>query len=335
MSVTIKDIAKVAGVSYSTVSRALNDIGVVKEEKRAKILKIAKEMGYTPNQAAVNLKCQKANTIGLFFSTFGKITSPFVLHKTLVGIYSVVNSTYNIIVKGIDLQGPNELNPTNLDGVIVISQREEDAQFIEEAISKHIPVVVVNRPVFMEVSNVLTDETEGMKTAMKHLLENGHQRIGIIEAGLDLASTRARHRGWVAAVEEFGLNPEAFAVRRGDYSFESGYHAAKQLLCDQVTALLCFNDDMAFGAKQAIEEMGLNVPRDVSLIGYDNLDINRVAEMGLTTVERNMEELAITGTKLLLDKIEHRENGYERIFLDTKLIVRKSVRNMNVASVEG
>ena len=98
---------------------------------------------------------------------------------------------------------------------------------------------------------------------------------------------------------------------------------------------MCFNDDMAFGAKQAIEEMGLNVPRDVSLIGYDNLDINRVAEMGLTTVERNMEELAITGTKLLLDKIEHRENGYERIFLDTKLIVRKSVRNMNVASVEG
>lgn len=328
MSVTIKDIAKVAGVSYSTVSRALNDIGVVKEEKKARILEIAKEMGYKPNQAAVNLKCQKTNTIGLYFSTFDRITSPFVLHKTLVGIYSVVESRYNIIVKGIDLHGENELNPSNLDGVIVISQREEDEPFIEEALSNHIPVVVVNRPIFMDVSNVLTDETKGMKIAMKHLLENGHRRIGIIEAGAELASTRARHRGWTSAVEEYGLDPEEFAMERGNYSFESGYRAAKILLQKDITAILCFNDDMAFGAKQAIDELGLRIPKNISLIGYDNMDIHRVAEMGLTTVERNMEELAITGTKLLLDKIEHGESGYERIYLETRLIVRNSVCNI-------
>lgn len=334
MSVTIKDIAKVAGVSYSTVSRALNGIGVVKEDKKNKILEIAKEMGYSPNLSAVNLKAQKTNTIGLFFSTFGKITSPFVLHKTLVGIYSVVESDYNILVKGIDLQEPNHLNPSNLDGVIIISQREEDAPFIEEAISKNIPVVVVNRPVFMEVSNVLTDETEGMKHAMEHLLTNGHRKIGIIEAGLELASTRARHRGWVCAAEEFELRPEHFNVRRGDYSFDSGYLAAKELLRDNITAILCFNDDMAFGAKKAIDELGLAVPEDISLIGYDNLDIPRVSEMGLTTVERNMEELAIEGTKLLLDKIKNGNKENERIYMDTKLILRSSVRDLNESIIK-
>lgn len=326
MSVTIKDIAKVAGVSYSTVSRALNNIGVVKEEKKERIIEIAREMGYTPNQAAINLKCQKANTIGLYFSTIDPITSPFVLHKTLVGIYSVVKSRYNIIVKGIDMQEPNALNPANLDGVMIISQREEDEVFIAEALEKRIPVVVVNRPVFMEVSNVLTDETEGMKIAMNYLLENGHRQIGVIEAGMELASTRARHRGWVSAAAEYGMEPEQFLVSTGNYSFESGYQAAKELLEEKVTALLCFNDDMAFGARKAIDEKGLLVPEDISLVGYDNLDVNRVEEMGLTTIERNMEELAVTGSKVLLQKIEQGDQGEERIYLDTRLIVRSSVR---------
>lgn len=328
MAVTIKDIAKEAGVSYSTVSRALNNIGVVREEKKQMILKIAQEMGYFPNQAAINLKNQRANTIGLFFSTFDRITSPFVLHKSLMGMYSMVESKYNVIVKGIDSQIPGTLNPTNLDGIILISQKEEDSEFIQEALQKNIPVVVLNRPVYLGVSNVLTDEAKGMKQAMLHLLENGHRNIGIIQAGNELASTRARHRGWVEAAKQYGLSEKAFPVEQGDYSFESGHHAAAKLLKHKVTAILCFNDDMAFGAKQAIEEAGLRMPEDVSLIGYDNLDINRVAEMGLTTVERNMERLAQEGTKILLEKIEQDRKENERIFMETKLIVRNSVKRL-------
>lgn len=328
MAITIKDIAKEAGVSYSTVSRALNNIGVVREDKKQSILKIAQEMGYLPNQAAVNLKNHRANTIGLFFSTFGKRTSPFVLHKSLLGMYSVVGARYNVIVKGIDAQVPGTLNPSNLDGILLISQREEDSQFIEEAVHKNIPVVVLNRPVYLEVSNVLTDEIKGMKHAMLHLLENGHRNIGIIEAGKELASARARHRGWIEAVKRYDLCEEDFMVEIGNYSFESGYQAAKLLLEHNVTAILCFNDDMAFGAKQAIEESGRKVPEDVSLVGYDNLDINRVAEMGLTTVERNMEQLAQEGTNLLLQKIEEGITENERIFMETRLVVRNSVKNL-------
>ncbi|MDO5519569.1 MAG: LacI family DNA-binding transcriptional regulator [bacterium] len=329
MAVTIKDIAKQAGVSYSTVSRALNNSDMVRDEKKEMILEIANKLGYFPNQAAINLKNQKANTIGLFFSEFGRITSPFVLHKSLIGMYEVVESKYNIIVKGIDSQTPGSLNPSNMDGILVISQKETDSIFIEEAIKKSIPVVVLNRPVYLGVSNVLTDETKGMKHAMLHLLENGHRNIGIIEAGSELASTRARHRGWVEAVQQYHLSENDFIVERGNYSFESGYNAAKYLIqSDDITAILCFNDDMAFGANQAIAEAGLHMPNDISLVGYDNLDINRVAELGLTTVERNMEKLAVEGTKLLLEKIEDGLVENERIYMETKLIVRSSVKNI-------
>ena len=111
MAVTIKDVAKKAGVSYSTVSRALNDPKAEKSDKKRRILKIAEEMGYVPNQAAINLKMSRSYVIGLYFSTISKMTSPFVLHDVLTGVYSVVGSKYNVVVKGIDMYEPGTLNP--------------------------------------------------------------------------------------------------------------------------------------------------------------------------------------------------------------------------------
>ena len=125
MAVTIKDVAKKAGVSYSTVSRALNDPNADKSDKKKRILKIAEEMGYVPNQAAIQLKMSRSYVIGLYFSTISKMSSPFVLHDVLTGVYSVVGSKYNVIVKGIDMQElmnlGDQLKAKLGDGVILLA----------------------------------------------------------------------------------------------------------------------------------------------------------------------------------------------------------------------
>lgn len=329
MAVTIKDVAKKAGVSYSTVSRALNDPKAEKSDKKRRILKIAEEMGYVPNQAAINLKMSRSYVIGLYFSTISKMTSPFVLHDVLTGVYSVVGSKYNVVVKGIDMYEPGTLNPTYFDGIIVLSQKNEDMEFMEEVLDKNIPMVAICRTVFLDVPNVTTDEAKAMETAMDYLLENGHRRIGVIEGNSNLDSTRLRHRGWRTSMEKHGLDPDSLYVEHGTYRYASGYQAAKRLLEHDLTAILSFNDEMAFGAREAITELGLKVPDDVSLVGFDNWDLSGYASMKLTTVERSMGEIAREGTRVLLRRLEEGIVDNRRIYLENKLIIRETVKNLN------
>ncbi len=330
MAVTLKDIAKRAGVSYSTVSRALNDVGAGRSESRQRILDIAREMGYVPNQAAINLKFSRSNTIGLYFSTISKMTSPFVLHDVLTGVYSVVGSKYNVVVKGIDIYEPGTLNPTLFDGIIVLSQRSEDSFFIEEVMEKKIPVVAICRIVYYDVPNVVTDEARAMETAMDYLLDHGHRRIAVIEGLPGVDSTRLRRRGWRNSMIRHGLDPDKVPVAGDDYRYTSGYRAAKKLLKEgeRPTAILCFNDELAFAARAAIYEEGLKVPDDISLIGFDNWDMSGYGTMRLTTVERSMKELAKEGTRVLLRRMEDGIIDNSRIFLDNKLIVRESVKDI-------
>ena len=330
MAVTIKDIARRAGVSYSTVSRALNDVSAGRSESKQRILDIAKEMGYVPNQAAINLKKSRSFTIGLYFSTISKMTSPMVLHDVLTGVYSVVGSKYNVVVKGIDMYESGTLNPSFYDGIIVLSQRSEDGGFIEEVMEKDIPVVAICRIVFYDIPNVVTDEAKAMEQAMDHLIENGHRKLAVIEGNPAYDSSKLRHRGWRNSMLKHGLDPDKVPVETGNYRYASGYEAAKKLLAreEKPTAILCFNDEMAFAAKAAAQEMGLEVPKDLSLIGFDNWDMSDYGTMRLTTVERSMSELAKEGTRVLLRRLENGIIDNNRIYLDNKLIIRDTVRDI-------
>lgn len=330
MAVTIKDIAKRAGVSYSTVSRALNDVSSVKPEKRKYILEIAKEMGYTPNMAAVSLKMDRAYTIGLYFSAIGKMSSPFVLHEVLSGVYQVVGSRYRVVVKGIDMHEPGTLATASYDGIIVLSRKGEDSKFIEEALDRGFPLAVMGRPVYYDVPNILVDEAAGIRKAMNYLFECGHRRIAVIEAGQNQDSGRIRHRGWTTCAREHGIDPKTIPVAVGNYRYISGYEAAKQLIPLHPTAILCFNDEMAFGARAAIIEAGLKVPEDISLTGFDNWDLSAYGDMKLTTVERDMGALARKSADILLKKIEENETINGHIYLDTRLVIRDSVKKINM-----
>ncbi len=328
MAVTLKDVAKEAGVSYSTVSRALNGAGAEVTEKQRRIIRIAEKMGYVRNQAAVNLKMSRSYIIGLYFSTISRMSSPFVLHDVLTGVYSVVGNQYNVVVKGIDMHVPGTINPTYYDGIIVLSQRDEDMVFMEEVLDKKIPMVVICRKVFIDAPNVTTDEEHAMEQAMDFLLDNGHRRIGVIEGEQGLDSTRLRHRGWRISVRRHGMDPDKVPMISGNYRYQSGYEAAKRLLDYNPTALLCFNDEMAFGAKVAVNERGLSVPDDVSLVGFDNWDMSGYSSMKLTTVERNMGDIAREGTRALLRRLEDGVIDNRRIYLENKLIIRETVKNL-------
>jgi len=328
MAVTIKDIAKKAGVSYSTVSRALNGLSVVSDEKKEKIIEISQEMGYIPNQTAINLKTNKSYTIGLYFSTISKMTSPQVLHDVLTAVYGVVGSKYLIVVKGIDMHEEGTLNPAVFDGIIFLSQMSEDEKVMGEVLNKKIPFVVLNRIVHFNVPTILTDEAKGVKRTMEYLLSHGHRKIAVIEGSKKLDSTKTRHRGWMAAVRQSGMNPYEIPVEYGDYRYASGYYAAKKLLPFKPTAILCFNDEMAFGAERAINEMGLKVPDDISLIGFDNWNLSMLSKMQITTIERNMGLIAKRGTEILLDWLETGNTKEKRVYLDTLLVERNSVKTI-------
>lgn len=329
MAVTIKDIAKKAGVSYSTVSRALNGVGAGDTEAKAKIRRLASEMGYVPNQAAIHLKKSRSYVIGLYFSTISKMTSPYVLHDVLTGVYSITGSKYNVVVKGIDMHEPGTLNPSYYDGIIVLSQKNEDMDFMNEVMAKEIPMVVICRSVDIDAPNVTTDEARAMERAMSYLLDNGHRKLAVIEGRPELDSNRLRHRGWRMAMRNRGMDPDAVPVINGTYRYASGYSAAKQLLSYGPTAILCFNDEMAFGARTAITEAGLAVPEGISLIGFDNWDLSGYSDMHLTTIERNMCEIAKEGARVLLRRLDEGVIDNRRIYLNNKLIIRNTVRNLN------
>ena len=245
-----------------------------------------------------------------------------------------MGSKYNVVVKGIDMHEPGTLNPTYFDGVIVLSQRSEDQAFIDEVLEKKIPMVTICRTVYADAPNVTTDEAGAMEKAMDYLIENGHRKICVIEGVPNLDSTRLRHKGWRASVRKHGMDPEEIPIVGGTYRYASGYQGAKLLLQHNPTAILCFNDEMAFGAREAIAEAGLKVPDDVSLIGFDNWDLSGYNSMKLTTVERNMGEIAKEGTRVLLRRLESGVVDNSRIYLENKLIIRSTVKDIRECRTE-
>ena len=327
MAVTIKDIAAKAGVSNAMVSRALTGSGPVAPEKKRRILDIADALGYVPNQAAVSLRKTRSRTIGLCFSSINRSTSPYVVHQVLIGVYDVVGGRYNIFVKGIDLHQPGTLSPGLCDGILVMSQWDSDIEFLEEAWTKKIPMVAISRQLPLDIPFVVTDEQGGMAKAMDYLLSQGHRRIGIIEGPQNLETVLCRHAGWWTSAKRWGIDPMSLPVEIGNFRYRAGKTAAARLLTvhPDLTALLCFNDEMALGAIDAAADLGLKVPDDLSVTGFDNWDFAGHSDAHLTTIERNTIRIASEGTRMLLGYMEQNIRP-ANVYLENKLIIRESVR---------
>ncbi|WP_010498142.1 LacI family DNA-binding transcriptional regulator [Paenibacillus elgii] len=332
MSVTIKDIAKLAGVSHTTVSRALNDSPLINPETKERIKAIAGSMNYTPNYSARSLVLDRSYNLGLFFTTLHTGTSAGFLYEAIKGVNDVIKDEYNLIVRGIDdYKSFHKVNRKNFDGIIVMSQSESDQSFIEYASDKEIPLVVLNRPVeSVQVMNFVPDDQSGAYRLTEYLVQQGHRHIAIIEGKQGFKSTQARRDGYREALRKHGISvPEAYYVS-GNYDLESGHAAMSKLLelADRPTAVFCCNDDMALGAVKAVTERGLSVPEDISVAGFDDHLFSAFMSPALTTVRRPIEELSRAGAEKLLKFIETKHSEKSVVLFHTELVIRDSVKSI-------
>lgn len=328
MSATIKDIARLANVSHMTVSRALNNSPLIKEETKRKILEIAEQLHYVPNYNAKSLVLQRSHTIGLFFTSMVQGTSSSFLAEAIRGVGQEVGVQYNLFLRGIDdFEDFSSIHRRRFDGILLMSQSERDDAFIRHVREQEIPLVVLNRNVGDPgIVNFVSNDREGAFELTRYLIDKGHERIGLVEGIPGYKSTQERKEGYLRAMAAAGLEIGENWIAEGRYDVESGYRAMGRLMAlpERPTAVFCCNDDMAIGAMKAAAEAGLRIPADISVVGFDDIGFSLYTNPPLTTVQRPIEPLSRMGARKILELIEEPAAGGELVLLDTQLVCRES-----------
>ncbi len=332
--VTIKDIAKIAGVSHTTVSRALNGNPIIKKTTRDRINQIAADLNYIPNYNAKSLVMKKSYTIGLFFSSIDQGTSASFLVDVIKGINAVVDENYNLSVNGIDsIKNLDSILPQRFDGIIVMSQSDQDNSFIYHVKQAGIPLVVLNRQLGdVSIANVLADDRSGVRFAIDFALEQGHRKIAIIEGKTGFKSSLERKEGFLESMSRAKVNIRSEYLVRGDYSIESGFKQMNRLLDldHPPTLVFCSNDDMAIGAMKACYAKNIQIPNDISIIGFDDIMFAQYTTPTLTTIRRPIAKISQVGAEKLIELMGTSNIPVSQILLDTKLILRESVKTVSV-----
>ena len=327
--VTIKDVARKAGVSSMTVSRAFKAESSIKKETRERILEIAKSLNYIPDFNAKSLVTKCKFSIGIFFSSMTTGMSQIYLGELINKIYELLPENYLLSVNSINrVMQMKENIAGRFDGIIIISQSKEDDNFIKEIKEFKLPLVVMNREIKdSKVVNVASNEEKGINELAFFLKNRGIQKVGTISGMSGFFSTKKRLEYFTIAAKKNNLNLMPRAIQSGDYSIESGYKAMEVILKEKdiPEAIFCANDDMAIGAIKACVDNGLNVPKDISIAGFDDTDYVKYLTPALTTIHKPYEEMAKLSMELLLKLINKENVETKKYILESKLIKRESI----------
>lgn len=328
---TIKDVARLAGVSTTTVSHVINETRYVSDELRARVLAAMEELNYRPNVLARGLRRGETKTIGLvvpdnsnpFFAEVARIVEDIGFENG----YSVIlcNSDGNLEKEAAYV---NVLIAKQVDGVIFIAAGSK-YEHLHELATAGIPVVVADRDIPQTLADVvLVDNEQGGYDATRYLLSLGHRRIACIAGPSDLTPSADRVHGYRRALGEFGVPIEEKWIVPGDFRYQGGEAAIAELLRldEPPSAVFACNDVMAIGALRAVRSAGLQVPGDVSIVGFDDIPLASAVSPALTTVAQPIVELATLAAQLLMSRIQsdQQDGPKQRIVLDTELIVRGS-----------
>lgn len=326
---TIRDVARYAGVGVGTVSRVLNDSPEVSPGTRDKVLSAIEALDYTPNPIARRLSLGKTLTIAVIAPFF---TRPSVVER-LRGIEHVIaESEYDLIVFNVETSSRRDAYFRNVsrrervDGLIIISLLPADGD-VERLKQGGSPVVLVD-VAHPEFSQVIVDDVRGGKMATQYLLELGHRRIGFLsdyeDSSFYFTANRDRFAGYSQALKEAGIALNAQYCVHGEHSRSSAFNMAMRLLTlpERPTAIFATSDTLAIGVLEAAQESGLNVPEDLSVIGYDDIEIAEYLQ--LTTIRQSLFESGAEGVKLLLEEIDNVPESPAQILLPTEVVARET-----------
>ncbi len=328
---TLRDVARRAGVSIATVSYVLNGTRPVSPEVEARVWEAVAALQYRPNRVARGLRRKRTHVLGLIVPDSA---NPFFA-EIARGLEDLSFAhDYSLILCNSDGDPAKEqrylgvLIEQQVDGIALVSAGAAPAH-LAILQQRGIPFVVVDREISgLAADCVLADNFQGGYLATWHLLERGHRRIACITGPPDLTSSADRVRGYRHAMAEAGIELLEEWVYRGDFRAESGYHAARFFLqlppSIRPTAIFACNDLMAIGAMRAIGEVGLSIPHDISLVGFDDIILAAYVIPPLTTVAQPTYEMGRMAGELLLSRIQDRTRPPARHLLPVRLIVRRS-----------
>ncbi|MFB6290413.1 MAG: LacI family DNA-binding transcriptional regulator [Candidatus Bipolaricaulia bacterium] len=329
--VTMQDIADRTGVSINTVSRALNDKPDINEETKKEILQVADELNYQPNRFAQGLRSSKTYTIGVIVAD---ILNPF-FSALLKGVEKAAREEgYSIIVQDTDEEYENEKSAIQtalaeqVDGLL-ITPVQTDNQTIIDLKQSELPFVLLGRH-FDELDTpyVVTDDVQGESTAVEHLIEKGHERIALINGPTHISSSKERLKGYKQTMKKHGISiPDSF-ILQNNVTMEEGYKTGRELLSSshKPTAVLCYSDFVALGVLKAARELGLKIPEELAVVGYDDIFFSNNLEVPLTTVRIPKRELATQAFGTLMNLITEEDTGSSFIHqrLEPELVIRAS-----------
>ena len=329
--VTIADIAKRADVSKTTVSRVLNNKPDVDATTRESILAIIRETGFVPHSSAISLAKGKTHLVGLLVPS---LTSPYSL-RVIQGVAEAIEETeYEVLLYTTSMAEKNQekfaqrLTKNLTDGLAVLLPRnfEEYGKILLRA---QFPVVFIDhRGMGQDYPSITADNRSGALAASRYLASLGHKRIGFITGLMDFGCSKDRLEGYSDALVEAGLAFDPNLVAHGDFSRQSGYASTQELLRGnpRPSAIFCSNDEMALGAMAAATALGLSVPGDISVLGFDDLPNAALSIPALTTVRQPLYEMGRLAAESLLRQIDGEAPPQGEMVLETSLIVRESCR---------
>jgi len=328
--VTIRDVAKLAGVSPITVSRVVNNSDYVSQATRARVEEAIDELRYVPNMLGPSLRFKQTMTLALVLTD---ITNPFWT-TVARGVEDVAQANgYSVILCNTDEsqskqdQYLNMLLRRRIDGIVLVPAHSapEPIDMIQK---QGIPVVVLDRKIpDLQVDIVRADSENGAYQLTDHLLSLGHRHIAILAGPETVSTAHDRVEGYRRAVAAYGLSAEATTIYWGAFTVDSGREMALQALSanPQLTALFAANNFIAIGAIQAIREKGMAVPDDIALVTLDDIPAVFTIEPFLTVARQPAREMGQKAAQLLLDRLSGRSDGeFQHIVLPTELIIRAS-----------